>query len=699
MRRDHRNDLPADQPPEIYDGTSAGRAEVATDPVEGALRDYYDALYGGGRLDVEELCRRCPGREAELCSRIDCFGDVADGLADKRGSLPREPGYCGEGSVTSDGNTERSGQILGDFRINRELGRGGMARVFEAEQISLQRRVALKILSAERTLTDPDAVKFQREAVAGGKQQHPGIVVLYAQGESGGRRFLAMELEESSGEPSLRKAALSNKIGDVYYELGLYSIAEEHYSRSLAVRKLLLGDEHPDTLATINNLALVYWRQDRLSEAEDINRQVLGIRRRVLGETEPKTLETKGNLAVVLHLRGQLAEAEELSIEVVEEREQAVGPDDRSTLEAKHNLALVWMGLGQFKQAETMLRHVVEGMGLLLGEEHLATIRVRDGLVKVLFVKSDLVEAERLIRRNLEFKRRALGGDHPDTLISMGDLTNVLHGQKKLPEAEGVAREALERAVAALGEEHHTTVTLMNALATALNDQGEYAEAETLYRKILKLDLRDRGDEHPDTLISLVNLAGTLENRGELVEAEELLARAFATARRVLGEIHPTTELVFNGYIYFLAIHKKTGTMDATIDDVIVAWSQALGDEHPETLTRIHRMVHLYHDVGRNDRAVQLLRGLTDVADRVLPENSFAVALYHFSYGVCLLDVNRFTEAEAQLLVAHRRFRSLVGDNQMEVRWTLKNLVALYCAWGKPEKAAQYQALLAGEKE
>jgi serine/threonine protein kinase len=84
-------------------------------------------------------------------------------------------------------------QRLGDFEIVREVGRGGMGVVYEARQVSLNRRVALKVLSGFGL--SPKAVpRFRREAEAAAKLHHTNIVPVYATGEENGTHFYAMEL-------------------------------------------------------------------------------------------------------------------------------------------------------------------------------------------------------------------------------------------------------------------------------------------------------------------------------------------------------------------------------------------------------------------------------------------------------------------------------------------------------------------------
>jgi serine/threonine-protein kinase len=83
--------------------------------------------------------------------------------------------------------------VLGEFRILRRLGRGGMAEVYLAEQTSLKRSVALKVLRA-KMMEDPTYVKrFKTEALAAANLSHPNIVHVYTVGEADGVHFIAQE--------------------------------------------------------------------------------------------------------------------------------------------------------------------------------------------------------------------------------------------------------------------------------------------------------------------------------------------------------------------------------------------------------------------------------------------------------------------------------------------------------------------------
>lgn len=83
---------------------------------------------------------------------------------------------------------------LGDFRLLREIGRGGMGVVYEAEQLSLSRRVALKVLPFVAVLDPRQLQRFQNEALAAASLKHPHIVQVHAVGCERGMHYYAMEL-------------------------------------------------------------------------------------------------------------------------------------------------------------------------------------------------------------------------------------------------------------------------------------------------------------------------------------------------------------------------------------------------------------------------------------------------------------------------------------------------------------------------
>ena len=86
-----------------------------------------------------------------------------------------------------------SRELAGDYQVERELGRGGMAVVYEAVDVHLGRRVALKVLPPEMAMRKSMAERFKREAKMAAALDHPNIVPVYRVGQTGGLLFIAMK--------------------------------------------------------------------------------------------------------------------------------------------------------------------------------------------------------------------------------------------------------------------------------------------------------------------------------------------------------------------------------------------------------------------------------------------------------------------------------------------------------------------------
>ncbi len=152
------------------------------DQLEVLAADYMDRLRQGQRPSVEEYASRHP----ELAEEIrELFPTIA--VTER---LKARQARSSGGRVTlGPAQLER----LGDFRIIREIGRGGMGVVFEAEQESLGRRVAVKVLPRQALLDEKHLKRFQREARIAANLHHTNIVEIFGVGEQDGFHYYVMQ--------------------------------------------------------------------------------------------------------------------------------------------------------------------------------------------------------------------------------------------------------------------------------------------------------------------------------------------------------------------------------------------------------------------------------------------------------------------------------------------------------------------------
>ena len=132
-----------------------------------------------------------PGKEA-----VREAGDGGKASAEGVGNHRDSPRVAKEERRPKPSDKELPFRTLGDYRIVRELGRGGMGIVYEAHQISMDRRVALKVLP-RRLLANRKAVaRFKREARAASRIDHPAICTVYDSGVARGVPYIAMRYVE-----------------------------------------------------------------------------------------------------------------------------------------------------------------------------------------------------------------------------------------------------------------------------------------------------------------------------------------------------------------------------------------------------------------------------------------------------------------------------------------------------------------------
>lgn len=94
-------------------------------------------------------------------------------------------------------------------------------------------------------------------------------------------------------------------LGQFYKGQGLYQLAEPWREQCLAVARQRLGEEHPDTATSLNNLALLYNSQGRYSEAEPLYKQAISIFQKSLGDNHPNTITARENLTILLQDKEQ----------------------------------------------------------------------------------------------------------------------------------------------------------------------------------------------------------------------------------------------------------------------------------------------------------------------------------------------------------------------------------------------------------
>ena len=167
------------------------------------LDEYLEKKEKGTAIPRDELLRQHPDLADRLTACLD--GVELLGHAD----MPSPVETKARNNPTTVGGNISKPQMIGDYEIRNEIGRGGMGVVYEARENSLDRIVALKVMRFG--IVDPRALeRFQREAETAGALHHTNIVPVYATGREGDTSWYAMQLIEGQ--------SLAQRIQSAYAE-------------------------------------------------------------------------------------------------------------------------------------------------------------------------------------------------------------------------------------------------------------------------------------------------------------------------------------------------------------------------------------------------------------------------------------------------------------------------------------------------
>ena len=478
----------------------------------------------------------------------------------------------------------------------------------------------------------------------------------------------ARRIDLDLGDQPVVQATLMGTMGQVYYNLGLYGESGRLLERSLEQRRALLGEDHPDTLATVQALAQLYEDQGRLTDAEQLlddamkrslrllgpdDRVTINVRaqlggvyadqgrldeaeaafataveaaRQHLGPDDGDTLSMVGNLASLLNDTGRMDEAEALLLDVLAVRRERLGRDHPETLRCINNLALVYQNQGKYQPAEELILEVIDAQTRVLGPEHQETLLARNNLVTLRVLQGRFDDAEAICDEILTIQRKRLGPDHPDVLRSIMNLAVVYQNQGRLAEAGTQLLDVLDRYRAVLGDDHKETLMAASNAAINFMFQGDLDEAERRYRELVERSTRVLGPDHPDTLICVENLANVRFRQGDLDEAEALVRRVMDARNQVLGPEHPAS-LRTRGNL--AVVLREQGDLEAAQElaqEAVAIQRKALGDDHYDVANALENLARIRRDQKANDDANILLREVVRIRRAAFGDNSVEVA-------------------------------------------------------------------------
>jgi serine/threonine protein kinase/Tfp pilus assembly protein PilF len=619
---------------------------------------------------------------------------------------------------------------IGNYRIVRLLGEGGMGAVYEAEQDQPRRSVALKVIKA--AWASPEMLRrFEQESQALGRLQHPGIAQIYEAGSAdtgfGVQPFFAMELIH--GKPLVKYADEHKLNTRQRLELMIQVCDAVHHAhqRGIIHRDLkpcnILVDETGQPKILDFGLARATDSDAQATRQTDMG-QLLGTLAYMSPEqvlADPYALDTRSDvyaLGVILYelLAGKMPYTLSRHLHEAVRTIQLTDPAPLSTVSRVYRgdiETIVAKALEKDKE-----RRYASAAGLAgdirryLNDEPIIArpasmsyqlqkfARRNKALVAgvaavfVVLVLGIVVSTWEAVQARKAEKRAQ---QESAIAQSVNDfLQNDILGQASAynqsgpgtkPDPDLKVRTALDRAAERItgkfDKQPEVEAAIRDTMGETYQDLGLYPEARKQLERALDLERRVLGAENPKTLRTMSRLGAVATRQGNNTEAETLLSQALQVSRRVLGPEHTDTLQSMSRLAGVYYLQGKYVQAEALYSKTLEIERRVLGPEHPNTLACMANLANVYLSQSKYAQAESLYDQTLEIDHRVLgPEHPSTLACMN-NLALTSKLLGKYPRAEALLSQALEIERRVLGPEHPNTLASMGYLANLYSSQSK----------------
>jgi serine/threonine protein kinase len=669
------------------------------DAVELLADEFLSRRRRGESPSIDEYVGLRPELESEIRAVFSALLIVED--LGKRSAEPaaavRPAGRDGGEPRGPNGNLQQ----LGEYRILREIGRGGMGIVYEAEQESLGRRVALKVLPFHSLLGPKHLERFRQEARAAARLSHPNIVPVFGVGEHEGLHYFAMQYIPGQGLDAVieevRNLRKDGPAGGSGVASDLSAGGRERYCHNVAriARDVALSLSHAHREGILHrdvkpsNLLLDstghVWLADfglaKSIGSDDLTRSgdFVGTLRymapeRFKGWSDPRSDVYALGLTLyeLLALRPAFVESDRgrLLRQVEEEEPAALRRFERAVP----------------RDLETI---VLKAIAKESAQRYTSAQAMADDLDR--FLRGEPVEA----RRSTALGRLTRWCARNPVLAALGSAVLLLLVAVAVISASAAVKLKRERdnALAATqraGEQTAIVKAVTEFLQDDLLGQADVGRQragskrnpditvrEVLDRAAQTIESKFKGQELTEAGIRYT-LGKAYQALGEFEEAEKHLERSLSLSVEKLGALHDDTLSIQNTLALLLRERGQYDKALEILEEVVKGRRLTSGDQDPSTLAAMHNLGTLYRDLGKLDKAEPLFRQVLDTQKAINEPGDPDIYLAMNNLALLFLSQGRFTDAEPLLTEIVEGFNKVGGPDHPFTLTTTNNLAGCY---------------------
>jgi serine/threonine-protein kinase len=588
------------------------------------------------------------------------------------------------------------GSRIAGYRLEEQIGQGGTAVVFRAQDERLHRQVALKILAPALASDDEFRHRFIRESRSAAAVDDPHIIPVYEAGDANGVLFIAMRYVPSGDAGTLVRRLGPLPIPQATAMISAVASAlDAAHAAGLVHRDVkpanMLVDSRPGRPdhVYLSDFGLTKGGQASATQTgtghflgtptycapEQIRGQPVDARADeyalacaafMLLSGEPPFLRDEG-LAV---LYAQMSEPPPrltsrrrdlpAAVDDVLVRALAKVPQDRyaSCGEFADDLRAA-SGLQRYDSDVAVVLHqrALTDQQRKLGLDQADALASRASVAAARQEASRSDEAVVLHQQTLTDQRRALGREHPDTLTTRFSIAQEMAARGEHTAAEGELRAVLAIRERMLGPEHPDTLATRFSIAREIAARGAHTSAEDEFRIVLAARQRTLGPEHPDTLATRFSIAREMSARGRHDEAETEFRAVMAVRQQTLGRDHADTLATSFSIAQEMAARGDHTGAEDEFRAVLPHLERRLGLDHPVTLT-------LWFSIAREMSARGDHAGAEDQFRDILPHLKRKLGPHHPDTLAVAEWIAREMAARGDHAGAEEVFRDVIAARQ-----------------------------------
>jgi tetratricopeptide (TPR) repeat protein len=674
------------------------------------------------------LTEACAG-DAELCAEVESLleahGDVPEFLDKPAWAVLTDPGSSRESPLEPEEGLPFD--RLGEFRLIKKIGEGGMGVVYLAVQESLGREVALKVIRPERAGSMEAEARFLREADAVSELRHPHIVTVYGSGEEKGVRYFAMELlsgrrldEIMRDDGAIETQKILRWIRDVADALDCAHRAGILH-RDVKPSNIVITPEGRAMLMdfgvarNLNLSTLTLTGEFRGTPNYASPEQVKARRQEIDGRTDVYSLGVTLYEAITGTVPFKGETTEQVFHKILEEEPVPPRRLNPSVSRDLETVVLTAMEKEPKRRYPAMSGFVLDLEHLLRSEMIMAkppglptkllkrvkrhpvvssavAVAIATGLCFVLYVA--LISYPQILKeREAALKAKGEAELEADKAQAINRfLLGMLYAPQPGEEGKDIkVAEVLDRAAAQVENDFAGQPGIEAAVRDTLGNTyialGLYDKAEPHLAESLELRRELFGEEHPETIGAMNGMGTVLRRQSRYEESEAFYRKALEISQSVHGERAECTLVSLHNLGLVLFDQGKVDEAEPLQRKVFELRREVNGEEDPDTLMSMHNLASTLWKQGRLDEAEELQRKVLEIRIRVLGVEHPSTMGTMNNLAIVYKNQGRLDEAEKLIRRVLKVEKRILGEDHPSTLSTAYNLANVRWKLGDVEEA------------